>query len=86
MCSWLDVGVINAQIRGGEADVEEVAAPREMEGAGLRETPGALLHQIGNIVGGERLLDKGILQRSGHGLWGVNVAQGHNVAHVVVCG
>jgi len=38
------VGVINAQIRGGEADVEEVAAPGEMEGAGLRSAPGALLH------------------------------------------
>jgi len=46
---WVDV--INAEIRGGEAHVQEIAASGEMESARLR---------------------------------GVDVAQGHNFAHVVV--
>ena len=77
-------GVINAEIRGCEADVEEIAAPGEMEGAGLRGEAGALLHQVGDIFRGEGLVDKGILHRPGHGLRGVDVAQGDDFAHVMV--
>ena len=55
-----------------------------MEGAGLRGEAGALLHQIGNVFRGERLVDKGILHRPGHGLRGVDVAQGDDFAHVMV--
>ena len=84
VCCWLWGGVINAEIRGCEADVEEIAAAGEMEGAGLRGEAGALLHQVGNIFRGERLVDKGILHRPGHGLRGVDVAQGDDFAHVMV--
>ena len=77
-------GVINAEIRGSEADVEEIAASGEMEGAGLRGEAGALLHQVGNIFRGERLVDQGILHRPRHRLRGVDVAQGHNFAHVMM--
>jgi hypothetical protein len=48
VCSGLRVGVINAQIRGCETDVQEIAAAGEMEGAGLWGEAGALLHQVGN--------------------------------------
>src|ERR1041385_9024439 len=75
VCSWVRVGVINAQIRGGEADVEDIAAAGEMERARLRGEAGALLHKIGNVFRGERLVDKGILHRFGHGFRGVDVTQ-----------
>ena len=53
--------MIKAQIRRSEADVQEIAAAGEMEGAGLRGAAGALLHQVGHIIGGEGLVDQGIL-------------------------
>ena len=55
-----------------------------MEGAGLRGEPGALLHQVGNIFRGERLVDKGILHRPCHRLRGVDVAQGDDFPHVMM--
>src|SRR5687767_5014207 len=84
VCSWLRMGVINAQIRGGETDVQEIAAAGEMESARLRSEAGTLLHQIGNVFRGERFVDKGILHRSGHGFRGVDVAQSDDFAHVMV--
>ena len=81
---WLWGGVINAEIRGCEAHLQEIAASGEMEGAGLRGEAGALLHEVGDIFRGEGLIDKGILHRPGHRLRGVDVAQGHDFAHVMV--
>src|SRR5438105_5069817 len=75
-------GVINAELRGGEADGEELAAAGEMEGAGLRGALGTLLHQVGNRGRGERLVDQGILPRPGHRLRGVEVAEGDDCPHV----
>ena len=78
------MGGINVQLRGCEADVEEIAATGEMERAGLWGASGALLHEVGNVFRGERLIDKGILHRPGYGFRGVDVAQGDNFAHVMV--
>src|SRR5215471_6427899 len=81
---WWGSDVINAEVRRGEAHVQEIAAAGEMERAGFRSKAGALLHQVRNIVGGEGLVDKSILHRPRYGLRGINVAQGHNFAHVVM--
>ena len=77
-------GLINAEIRWFEPDLQEVVAAGEMEGAGLRGEAGTLLQQVGDIFRGEGLVDKGILHRPGHGLRGVDVTQGHDFAHVMV--
>jgi hypothetical protein len=64
--------------------LQEIGATGEMEGAGLRGKAGTLLHQLGDIFRGERLIDKGVLQCPGHGLRSVDVTQGHALADVMV--
>ena len=80
----LGSGLIQAEIGWLESDVEEVLSPGEMEGTGFGGEAGALLHEVGNIVRGERLVDQGVFHSSPHGLRGVDVAQGHDFPHVVV--
>jgi hypothetical protein len=77
------VRAINAQSRGSEAHIQEIFASGEMEGAGLRGEAGALRQEVGHIFGGEGLIDKGIVQGPRHQRRVVNVAQGHDFAHVV---
>jgi hypothetical protein len=43
-------GLIQAEIGWGEADLSEVFAPCQMQGAGLRGEAGALLHQVGDVL------------------------------------
>jgi hypothetical protein len=55
-------GVINAQIGWLEAHVQEIFSAGEMAGAGLGGEPRALLQKVGEILRGEGLIDKGVLQ------------------------
>lgn len=83
-CWRLWGGVSKAESRGSEADVEEIAAAGEREGAGLRSAPGALLHQVGHRVRGERLVDQGLLHGPRPRCRGVDGAPGHHCAHVMM--
>ena len=67
--------MIQAEIGWGEADLQEVCAPHQMEDADLRGEPDALLQQIGDIFRGEGLIDQDILHGPDHGLSGVDIAQ-----------
>lgn len=75
--------MIHAQIGWGEAHGQASCAAGEMEGAGLRGAPGAWLQQVGDICRGARRRDTGLLHGPGHGIRGVEVAQGHHFAHGV---
>jgi len=61
-CWRLGGGMIKAQIRRSATAIKEIAAAGEMEGTGLRGELGALRHPMGHRVGGEGLVDQGLLQ------------------------
>ena len=65
-------------------EFEEVLSPGEMQGALLGGKAGALLEQVGDVVGGKGALFEGIGQSTGRGRWAVDVAEGDDLAHVVV--
>jgi hypothetical protein len=55
-----------------------------MQGVGPGKQAAALFEQIGDVLAGEVFEGKGIFQCPGNGLGTVDLAQGHDLLHVVI--
>ena len=66
--------MIQAEVRGLEVEIEQVLSARQGQGALLRRKAGALLQEIGDVVGGKGPVVQGISQSASHRVWRVEVA------------
>lgn len=76
--------MVDAEVRRLEAQIEQIFAPREVQGTLLRRETSALLQEIGNVVSGKGAVLEGIGQGTGDGFWAIDVTQGDNLAYVMM--
>jgi len=76
--------LVQTEVWGLEVEFEQVFSARQVQGALLRREAGALLQEIGDVVGGKGTIFQGIGQGACHRLLRVDVAQGNDLSHVMV--
>ena len=75
--------VVEREVGLWEFELEEVAAPGQVQRRGLGRRTGAGFEEIGDVVGGERAVLEGVVERAGGGLGAVDLAEGDDFAYVM---
>ena len=76
---WFSWFVVEAQVCGGEFEIQEIGAPGEVQRAGARGVSLALLEDVLDVLAGERLAGDGVIDGAGDFVGPVDVGEGDDL-------
>src|SRR3974390_2608777 len=77
------VHLVGVEVRWSDIDVEQVVAAGELQGTGFRQRAGGGPQDVGDVFGAEGLEGEAVGDGARHGVGGIDLGQGEDLADVV---